>query len=460
MTSTLSNSALSRIDKLLLDAHATAPDEGRRLRLARGVHLVVGADVANSPALQLLLLTAVNLGVKSFGRTTVEAPPSVWDAPCQTRVAAAATLGGSLLALGAEATIAGEVDLDRPHLVIGGAPAAAKALRVTFDGWLVAVGPAGDLPRLPERAFFLPACTAAAALGIGELFSAFAGINLMATRQVVRLSLWDPAGDADAVGESLAELPGKLGLFGLGHLGQAYLWALASLPYGAPCDLEVWLCDDDAVELPNIETGALLKSGDIDVLKTRVANAWLERRGFKTRMIERRIDESFTVTDRDPVVALSGFDDNYPRRWLAKAGFERVFDTGLGGEASNFDTIAFRVWPNARPVEELWPLQDQEERVKQEHRKLARVKANAGYDALADDECGRLLLAGASIAVPFVGAIAAAVLIAEMIKCINGVAHQRDLKLRVCLLGGHAPVGKLATDVSPIRGLRVVPWRT
>lgn len=430
------------------------PDDARKRRMGRGVRIVIGDDVASTPYLQLVLLTAVNLGVKCFGRATVHAKADIWLAPALTRVTLAKTLAEAIITLGgAPEPVTG---CEEPHLILGSAPATATSLRVTFDGWAAAVGPAVELQRMAERPYCAPACIAAAALGVGELFAAFAGINLLAGRQVVRISLCDAA-DASAVGEPVPEVPAAIGVFGLGHLGQAYLWGLAALPYSTAKDIGFWLCDDDAVEEPNIETGALLQGIDVDRLKTRVASKWLEDRSFKTRLLERRVDASFRRTEAEPVIALSGFDDNQPRRWLAEGGFERIFDSGLGGEAHNFDTVAFRTWPNPRSAEALWPLETDEERAAREARRRRLIAANQAYLDLADDECGRLSLAGKAVAVPFVGALAASVVIAEMLKCVNGLKSYSELKVRACLLGAVAPLGGTVDVAAPIRGLRMQP---
>lgn len=451
MSVAIASTSLSRIDKLLLDRGATMPEDARMRRLARGVRIVIGDDVASAPQLQLALLTMVNLGFKCFGRTTVHASPEAWSAPTLTGVTRAATLGEAITALGG--LPAAESGGGEQHLILGNAPSTTASLRVTFDGWVAVVGPASELPRMAERPYSPPAAIAAAALGIGELFSAFAGINLLAGRQVVRLSLWDPT-DPNAIGEQLGEVPATLSVFGLGHLGQAYLWVVAALPYADPTAITLWLCDDDAVEDPNVETGALLQRADVLSLKTRVAAMWLENRGFKTRLLERRVDAAFRRTDADPVIALSGFDDNQPRQWLATAGFERIFDSGLGGEAHNFDTIAFRAWPNRRPVEAIWPLETAEERGAREARRRRLVESSAGYRHLAGDDCGRVDLAGKAVAVPFVGALAGSVVVTEMLKCVNGVAGHTELKLRAGLLGSIMPVGRSDQVVAPIRGLR------
>jgi hypothetical protein len=145
--------------------------------------------------------------------------------------------------------------------------------------------------------------------------------------------------------------------------------------------------------------------------------------------------EYFKRTKEEPVIALSGFDDNSARQWLSEAGFSAIFDSGLGGEAHNFDTIAFHTWPNPRATSDIWPLESEDELAAREARKKKQAANNAAYQTLDSDECGRLLLAGNSVAVPFVGAIAACVVLAEMLKTINGGPTFSDIKLRSCSLG-------------------------
>ena len=173
-----------------------------------------------------------------------------------------------------------------------------------------------DLGRMNERNYCPLAAIAASALGVSEVFAAFAGLNVAATRQVVALSLWRPdlpIDDSEALGEPILELPTAISVFGLGHLGQANLWALAALPFAKPEDVTIWLCDDDRVEPVNVETGALLTPATVNQLKTRVTAKWLEDRGFGTRLLERRVDRNFRRTEREPVLALAGFDDNQAR---------------------------------------------------------------------------------------------------------------------------------------------------
>ncbi|MFC3110095.1 hypothetical protein ACFQAT_28245 [Undibacterium arcticum] len=459
MIQPISSDTLSRIDKLFMDQDAIGIEESRRLRAQRGIEVLVGDDVKASYGLQLALLTAVNLGVKCFaGETKVHAAAEVWLAPCLVLVVRAATLGEAVVELGGKPTVWSGLPPTGRHLILGNAVAEAGAVRMTYDGWRIAVGPATEVPRMAEREYCQLASIAAASIAVGEVFADFAGISITATRRVVTFSLWRPdlsAEHPDGVGRQLVELPLAVGAFGLGHLGQAYLWGLAALPYSSRKDATILLCDDDRVEKANVETGALLTSVSVTYLKTRVAADWLETRGFSTRLLERRVDENFRRTAGEPVIALSGFDDNRARQWLSEAGFNAIFDSGLGGEDHNFDTIAFHTWPNPRVACDVWPLESTEELAAREARKRLLAASNAAYQALDADECGRLLLTGKSVAVPFVGAVAACVVLAEMLKTVNGGPVFSDLKLRLCSLGTSRLEGRLASEAAPpVRGVQ------
>lgn len=457
VTTSLAPGHISRIDKLLLDRDAADPADSRRRRADRGLGIAVGDDVQRSFDLQLALLTAVNLSVRTFGGAcTVFASGDLAESRNLVPVVLGVTLRDAIHELGGKVETVAGVPGDRPYLLLGDANPIGRALRVTFDGWRLAVGPTADLDRLPERSYCPLASIAAAAIGVEEIFAEFAEISIAATRRVVILSLWradvspdDPAG----VGELLAELPNQLAVFGLGHLGQAYLWAYVALRHSDPAKATIAICDDDLLEPPNLETGAIATRDWLGRLKTRMAMHWLEARQFQTRLMERRIDHNFRRVDQDPVIALSGFDGNHPRQWLAEAGFTAVFDSGLGGEVSNFDAISFRRWPNTRTAAELWPIETEEEIATRDARRKMIIQ-KGGYDTLDEDECGRLLLAGKSVAVPFVGAFAACIVLAELLKAINGGPTYNEIKLRLCAVRVSLLVaGSSAERAVPIRGV-------
>jgi len=297
---------------------------------------------------------------------------------------------------------------------------------------------------------------AAAAVAVGEVFATFARVSVTATRRVIGFSLWRPDLAPDAPGSEGIEgweAPLELSCFGLGHLGQAYLWALASLPYDDLSATRLQLCDDDGIEPPNLETGALLNSQSKG-LKTREAAKWLEARGFRTRLVERFIDRQYRRHARDPVIALCGFDDNEARQWLSSSGFGLVFDSGLGGDFGNFDSIAVRSWPNRRPAEALWPVETEEQRRERERRLTSVAQQNDGYAAVAPDECGRVLVANKSVAVPFVGAVASAFVLAEMLRSVNGGPTFDEIRVKACAMA-HRPLTATlrAMEASPVSGV-------
>lgn len=452
---------LSRVDKLRVDRDQLSPEESRVGRAAGVPGIVVGEDVATSEYLQIALLTAVNLARKSFNAPVpVQAPKCVWEAICLTALGGQERLGAALLEIGAFEASIREATL---CLLIGNGPLVPRSLRLTFDGWLIGVGPSSSMPRMQERPFCTLAAIAAAAIGVGEAFSHWAGINVAATRQNIKLSLWRPdlsADDPKSIGDTVQECPESLELFGLGHLGQAYLWAIASLPFEDRSKVRLYLCDDDEVELPNLETGALLAPSDIGKRKSRALSQWIERRNFVTKLIERFIDEKYRRCSSEPIIALSGFDNNEARHFLSSAGFDALVDSGLGGEATNFDSVSVRAWPQDKDANTLWPLEDDLARGKREAKQQERVSSNRAYKDLAPDECGRLLVTGKAVAVPFVGAIASALVLAEVLRACNGGPTFNDVRIRVCSMTDRPiPVSPSKFEATPIRGLKLVELR-
>ena len=131
----------------------------------------------------------------------------------------------------------------------------------------------------------------AASLAVSEIFMSFAEITVEATRRPIALSLWRPDADVRdplAQGVPVQFLPKKLWVLGLGHLGNAYLWALAALQYQDAWEVKVVLNDFDRVKPENVETGLLFTDAAHTQYKTRICSTWLEKRGFRTRIVERR----------------------------------------------------------------------------------------------------------------------------------------------------------------------------
>ena len=207
------------------------------------------------------------------------------------------------------------------------------------------------------------------------------------------------------------------------------------MPYPQPEKVELYLNDFDKVESENSETGLLFSENDDEQYKTRVCANWLEARGFETRLIERPFGSDFRCRSREPRLAFCGFDSNPARRLLPEADFARVMESGLGGTRHNFDTIRFHSLPNPRLAEELWPdpSPEEQERQAQELERVARE--NPAYAGLAEDMCGRVELAGKSVAVPFVGLAAATLVVAETLRVLHDGPAYSDIKLSLSELG-------------------------
>jgi hypothetical protein len=91
-----------------------------------------------------------------------------------------------------------------------------------------------------------------------------------------------------------------------------------------------------------------------------------------------------------------------------------------------------------------------------EQRGRMQVEASAANCELADNECGRLVPTGAAVAVPFAGAVAASIVVTEMLKCVDGRYCLSESRTRDCLLGLRAPSRSGAARLLRLRGLRTV----
>jgi hypothetical protein len=253
----------------------------------------------------------------------------------------------------------------------------------------------------------------------------------MAGRRAVGLSLWNPSPaidwmKADDQEPSLAYLPARLWLIGLGHLGQAYLWALGLLPYRQFAGPELVLQDVDVVTPSTESTSILSDRSLIGQQKTRAMAAWAERRGFSTRVYERLFDGSFARQDHEPSIALCGLDNALGRRALDQVGFQFVVEAGLGRDHRNFQTMRIHTLPARRPASEIWA----------GNGVSANVEERPAYQAMMKsgelDQCGVTLLAGKAVGAPFVGAAAACLVVSEVLRLLHGGAlHQLvDLDLK------------------------------
>ena len=418
MSTHTSAESLHRLVKQAIDsgaassiAEAEAMFRGYRLRIE------IGPDAVGNPAHQATLLTAVALARRVFlGGVSVAGP---LDIPLVVPMPLGPTLLTAIRELGAIAAADNEAV---PTVVIGGDAGERRpgfCVRTLVSGWR-----GGIVPVHSEIGCCGPAGTAlagmlAAALAINEAFLHINGGASYAGNRDVGLSLWRPESlddwwHIDTSEPEMRYLPSQLWLLGLGHLGQAYLWALGLLPYERPEQVNLVLQDIDVIT-PSTESTSILTDGrTVGLKKTRAMVSWAESRGFNASITERRFAPGFKRHDDEPGVALCGLDNALGRRALDQVGFDFVVEAGLGRGHRNFRTLRLHVLPGRRPATEIW-------------RRAASNESPENRPAYAKlvadgtlDRCGMTLLAGKAVGAPFVGATAATLAISEVLRLLHG----------------------------------------
>ena len=426
-----------RSAKILVDSQNISFDEAQARLRALTLEVVVGAE-AVSPAAHAALLTAVSVASRTFvGGVRVT---GAIDCPLNSAlplsagsIAEAATMLGASLFDG--------VPSRRILVATGRISTESWSVSPWWNGWRAGMAKpgkarcdAGDNP--------LPGI-AAGALAVGAAFEAERGRCGYIEDEV---NLWPVRPGEKAPPFVEVFLPGALWLIGLGNLGQAYLWSLGALPYSDPADVSVVLQDHDRVTEENWATSVLVKGETYGLLKTKVAEHWALEKGFDTRRIDRRLLAGDRLDTGDPRLALSGVDKVEARRLMAKVGFDSIVDGGLGRTSSDFDRYRITVFDRIRPIDRHFIGQD-------DNSVAVDILKSKAYRHLEAEigPCGTAEIGGASVAIPYVSALAAAVAISRAIAISSGCECPTNEVGRLCLLAGHkfAPLAKVEG-----RGLR------
>jgi hypothetical protein len=457
-------SSLHRTAKYFMDSgRAESHVEAMRLLAGFGLTVYVGPEILGSAHHQNALLTLVNTARRTLlaGVDVVGLP----DAPSLSPLAPGRLLKDAVRELGGQCADA--VNPDWPSAVIGDVTAPETKLprwRVTWNGWRGGVIPSRDNKRLREDEAIALAPLLAAAACAAEVFAYHAGDHAMAGRRSLGLSLWNPGADwvlDDPTESATAFLPSRLWVIGLGNLGQAFAWLLACLPYGDRSLVELVLNDFDDIALSNESTSLLSRKEDIGRKKARVVAEWLEGRGFHTFLEERLFGEWIVRAPHEPGVALCGVDNALARAALEKPGFGLVIEAGLGGGPEAFRSISVHTFPASRSAEEIWSRQ-----VGQGDKSPEDMPAYQALKKGGMDSCGLAQLASRTVGVPFVGVIAACLVIAELLRRLNGgsalelisgsVAALEDIET-VSIQSGPYAFGHLAAELPFARQVESEP---
>jgi hypothetical protein len=413
---------LHRLVKEALDSGA-ASSVAEAETMFRGYRLAVtiGGE-AHDPGHQATLLTTVALARRVFlGGVWVSGDLAV---PLKAPLPLGDTLAAAVTALGG--LLVGEPGEDTPTIAIGG-PSRSRAgaqfhVRTFQAGWRAGIIPAhAEAPAALGNATNTLASMLAAALAVSEAFRFVRGGDQAAGRRPLGLSLWDPSPEVDWLteggdGPDMLYLPSRLWVVGLGHLGQAYLWALGLLPYADPSALSLVLQDVDVITPSTESTSILTDASLVGRKKTRAMAAWAERRGFTTSIHERLFGADFRRQPDEPAVALCGLDNALGRRALDRVGFDIVVEAGLGRGHRDFTTMRVHTLPGSRAASAIWNGPDDHGADDIPERAAYRKMLNEGVL----DQCGVTLLAGKAVGAPFVGAVAASLVMAEVIRLLHG----------------------------------------
>lgn len=415
--------SMHRLAKMALDAgEVVSPEEAVTLFSRYRLRVHLGAGWAGTLAGQACFLTALNTAVRAFlgGVEVYGDLEHTLDVPLyQGR-------GARVVAEELGAQVAGAATTALPTLVVGVAPEGRLpefCVRLSWDHWRFEIAPAADTSVLTCTDDNPLAGIGAAALGVNEAFVHVRGDLTEAGHRNVGMSLWNPLAVGDwrddaHKGPALAYLPKSLWLVGLGHLGQAYAWTLGLMPYPLEARPHLVLQDFDRAAKSNLSTCLLLWAADLLKPKVRVVASRLEAAGFTTALVERCFGVAHQIMGDEPTTALFGVDNVAARRDLDTAGFSLVVEAGLGSGYRDFRNIRLHTFPGPRQPSAIWSAESTTQ---------AAVELNDTYRNLADerqDICGMTLLASRAVATPFVGALAAVLALAEVMRPLHcGLVH-------------------------------------
>lgn len=382
---------LNRTVKLALDdGTAQSIEDAERLFHSFNIQVHVSPEVRTNPALQAALATLLNAAPRSFlGDVVVTG-----DVHFQFCIG---LLRGKSVRSAAKhyGVKYSSTDTGYPTVVVGADTADFEGaftvhLGVTNSGFSVS----------PDSISFvsgssIPLGVAAAGAALSECFQ-----HLYFKRQIAGQR--ELCFDLGSGWPRPAQTPPSLTLIGAGHLGQAVLWVA-----GLACSREkpaLIIYDDDQVSLSGVSTGLLSQLSDITADKVAVVAREMRALGFNVvPKAEKFVLDARTAQTGHVLVAVDNF--NF-RRGLDKLSAANIIEAGIGDGVSGFTQVQLHTLPGRRPAADIWSGGDP--------KATRRVNVDTpAYQKLikeSGNECGTTQLADRSIATPFIGAFAGALM--------------------------------------------------
>lgn len=169
----------------------------------------------------------------------------------------------------------------------------------------------------------------------------------------------------------------------------------------------------------------------------------LDARGFQTRIVERKFHGDLRLTADDPQVGLCGADNLDARAALEEAGFKLVIEAGFGAGPDEYVAARVHSFPANVTSRSKWGGVEREH-AKEEGHAYENLLATGAVDA-----CGLVQLSTRTVGAPFVGLVAACLVVAELVRRLHG-----DPAIEMVDLSLKTPNQRMAVPASrPIR-----PW--
>lgn len=429
---TMTPDSFNRLSLGFIEKEKCSPKQAISKLNSLQLNLVCGNGIENALPLQAALLTAVNTAKRAFlGGVHVYLHSTV---QCLLPWPAKKSLNAIIEDLGGE--IGNQINNEIFSLHFGLPGNIDKnQIQVVCNDWQAGILADGECAPFDQTGTIPTAGIFAGGFAVAMAFLKVSQINIAACDQSMGVSLWRPDLDwlsEEAKGPVVEFLPEKYWILGLGHLGQAYVWNIGLLPYSSNSAPVITLQDFDKVVEANWSAGLLCETENVNQYKTRICSNWLESRGFKTIITERRFDEHTKRVNEEPFVALCGFDSALSRLNLENAGFDLIVESGLGSRISTFDIISLHTFPDAsKTAFDIWG-----EESKHSY-EVNEIVLNVLNEISDKEACGivPIAIAGKSLSASFVGACAGALVVSELIRGLHGGKRYERINFQLRNLG-------------------------
>jgi hypothetical protein len=445
MNTHLTEDNLNRLALGIIEKNGCSYSDALKILVSLKLYVKCGEAIRRSVSLQAALLTIVNTGKRAFlGGVHVTMPNDVasiipWPF--------SATLNAAVIDLGA--VIVSEAEIGNNFAIHLGLQASIddNSIEVICNGWVGGISNGIDKVNLNQDVDFALGGILGGAIAVSAVFMRQTNINSAACDNSTGISLWRPDliwTSKEAQGPQLRYLPKKAWLLGLGHLGQAYSWTLSMMPYSQPEDFKPLLQDFDRITDGNYSAGLLTDKQNTQPRKTRHCAEWLEAFGFEVTITERKYDSNTIRNNEEPYLALCGFDNAKSRLPLEESGFDLIVESAIGSGLSDFDSIITHTFPGAnKKPSDIW--------VDETDDKINRVLLDAMQKEVKKEECGVLVtsLASKAMSASFVGAVASALVISEVLRALNGGLRFESIVVRLRSLKNirTSAIGEYSTEL-------------